>query len=126
MNENDGVSVELVHDSSTEHPKIHGSMVGLPEGFEELKGTHRLGRTIKSIAGAKAPKNLPLWVMMMMGLTLAILGVVLYPTVSEALFPVLLSGSLYILFPALVLWKDRRRYPKKLETDGETKRSEST
>ena len=122
MNENDGVSVELVHDSSNEHPKILGSMVGLPKGFVELGRTNRLRLAMKFGQQLKGPRKLVLWVMIMMGFALAIVGIALYPTDSDALLPLTLSGLLYILFPALLLWIDRRRYPKELETDGTRKR----
>ena len=123
MNESDGVAVELVHDSAMKHPKIRGSMVGLPEGFEDVGRTNRFSLVIKLLERVKAPRKLHLWVMMMIGFAISIVGVVRYPTDSEELFPVFLTGFLYTLFPAFALWIARRRYPKKLETDGVRKRT---
>ncbi|HHF2955190.1 TPA: hypothetical protein ACPJ0D_000317 [Vibrio diabolicus] len=126
----DGATIEILHDSEERHPSILGTIKGLPKGLEYL-GRFYTNKT----TNAKFPINfllssrkLVLWVTIFMGilfffgslLPAEITKIVIEkdPTNDTALRVILgVTGFVYTVMPATLLWSRREKYPKVLSTN---------
>jgi len=127
----DGATIEILHDSENRHPEIIGTIKGLPKGVEDL------GRVYSNKPmNVKPPFNfifpnrkLVFWTAIIMGLSLFILGVLPDGIVEIAVnekatedkgsvkIAFIITGALYTLLPASMLWYRREKYPKALKVD---------
>jgi hypothetical protein len=127
----DGAVIELLHDSKERYPVINGTIMGHPNGFEDL-GKVATNRAVK----AKYPLNiilgkpkLVLGAAIILGLGMTVIGLLPEELVkilikekedktlldSQSFFIVM--GLLYALLPASLLWMRRKRYPKNLDVE---------
>ena len=125
----DGASVELFHDSNSRYPKVTGSIMGLPRGFEDLGivDTMTVGLSSASLIETLVQnRRFALWVLVVLGLGIATMGVLpaevraamAFPEDTEVPWWVMVGlGLLYSAAPAALLWLRRKRHPKALSLD---------
>lgn len=128
LDPNDGASIELLHDSKENYPKILGTIRGLPKGVEDL-GTIVYSKPIKNSSPFNiliAHPKLILWITLLVGIGFMVLGLLPHDTLglqqalklgNDAISPkwsLVIAGSLYAVMPALLLWSRRAKYPKSL------------
>ena len=114
LDPNDGVVLEIIHDSEEKYPKITGTIKGLPKGFVDQ------GEVYENEATKIRKRRRMYSLTIAMGLAMLIIGFVpsdIFFTTkrppSSALFIIL--GILYAGVPAFLLWFHRGKYPKQLE-----------
>lgn len=133
LDPNDGVVLELLHDSNKRYPKITGTVKGLPNCFVDL-GSIYSGKQNKHKlrVGAFLFKysKIPFGVMIFIGFAMAIFGLIPQEArsviflnltgghesklINKPMF-FLILGFLYALPPVVILWSRRKKYPKQLE-----------
>jgi len=127
----DGATIEILHDSENRYPEIIGTIKGIPKGVEDL------GRVYSNKPVNAKPRfnliflnrKLIFWTAIIMGLSLFILGLLPNGIVEIALnekaienkgslkIAFVITGALYTLLPASMLWYRREKYPKALKVD---------
>lgn len=132
---NDGVVLEILHDSKERYPAITGTIKGLPCGFVDLGRIYTNNNyKSKGIIGVTLRYSKIIYgFAIFIGLSMAVFGLI--PQEIRELIAVNLNmmdgckpiasrsiafvvfGFLYALMPALLLWYRRKRYPKILEID---------
>lgn len=136
LDPNDGISMEILHDSKERHPKLNGTIMGFPKGFEDL-GRFDPNRPITGYRESKIPiailfkyRKLVFLIACAIGIGMVILGI-LPQDIVEMLFKesdsnmlkmnrshfFITIGALYAAMPAAILWFRRKKYPKKLEVN---------
>jgi hypothetical protein len=134
LDPNDGVVLEMLHNSKKSYPKITGTIKGLPKGLVDL-GTVRSSKQYKTrspFAALLNHRKLIYGIAIFLGLSMAIFGL-LPQELRENIFnnlrkpddtmltmePIFLVvlGLLYASMPAFFLWSRRKKYPKQLEFD---------
>ena len=112
----DGAVVELLHNSKKRYPKVHGSIMGLPKGFEDLGIVYAEDA---QLVGAPSfarfvfgNRRRVLWIVFIVSLAFAGFGAI--PTVR---WEVVAAGVAYAAMTAVLLWLRRKRYPKALRID---------
>lgn len=133
LDPDDGVVIELLHDSAQKYPTISGTIKGLPEGF--IDQGRVLGQKRNNLKGPmkiilERPKLL-FGTAIALGLGMVVFGIL--PNEAREFIAGLLSesstqktidqqplffivfGLLYASLPAFVLWSRRKKYPKQLE-----------
>ncbi|MGM8890086.1 hypothetical protein ACS8FA_04430 [Psychrobacter sp. 1Y1] len=127
----DGATIEILHDSENLYPKIIGTIKGLPKGVEDLGSVYsNKPINVKSPFGfIFANRKLVFWIAIILGLSVFILGLlpdeIVEIVVNEksvddkrALkIAFIITGALYTLLPASILWYRREKYPKALKAD---------
>lgn len=127
----DGATIEILHDSEELYPEIKGTIKGLPKGVEDLGRVYSNKATkVKMPLGLALPNvKLFLWIAMILGLSVLVLGLLPNDIVeiainkdiekikSPAKSVFIVTGILYFFLPAYMLWDRRERYPKALRID---------
>ena len=134
LDPSDGITLELLHDSSERYPNILGTIKGIPKGFDDL------GRVILNFVPAKNTKaknpllflsrkpKLVLSVAILLGLSMVLLGflpqetrdIILSNNVDDSFdqsIVFIIAGILYTAMRLSLLWLRRKRYPKLLEIE---------
>ena len=123
----DGAAVEVLHNSEKRYPKVHGSIMGLPKGFEDLGRVYEENVVSpKAIRFVTSRRGLA-WVLIVLGVVVAMAGA-LPPEYRQVImsragsdlpvsWTIVCAGLLYAALPMLLLWLRRRRYPKSLRIE---------
>lgn len=104
----DGATCEIVHDSQEHHPKISGSIRGIPSGFRALGKGRR----------SEGPKGYELWIWILTSVILIMFGVIIEYTDSDndsGGFIFVVMGIIYAILLAFILWTTKKSYPKNLD-----------
>lgn len=109
LDPNDGISLELLHDSEDWYPKVHGSIRGLPKGFEDLGELEADDITLFNRTRITKGDIFPL-IGMVMGLGIVVLS--LFPSRNWVM---LCIGLFCSIINMLVLLVTRKKYPRSLE-----------
>ncbi|MXZ10258.1 MAG: hypothetical protein F4Y79_12540 [Gemmatimonadetes bacterium] len=130
LDPSDGISLELLHDSKKRYPKVQGSIMGLPKGFEDLGIVYTdnitpFNRT--PLAIVLRNRKMVYWIAIGLGLGMVVIG--LLPQEFRGFFSIdsseemrpraslvmICLGLLYTAMPVLLLWVRRKKYPRSLE-----------
>ncbi|MBA5761457.1 hypothetical protein H2O73_03790 [Vibrio sp. 404] len=130
LDPNDGVTIEILHDSKARYPKFKGTIKGHPKCFEDLGGVVFFGRKITRKSGPLGLIYSNFKLFMLIPILMGI-GAVLLGTQPEFLMGLLgkkggdssvgtkwemvIVGFLYIILPAVLLLMTRAKYPKSLK-----------
>ncbi|WP_430468852.1 hypothetical protein [Vreelandella titanicae] len=132
LNPNDGLILEILHDSEKRYPKITGSIKGVPKGFLDLGSVYEDKQAkIKGPLGIVLSKTRILFgVTVALGLGLMLFGllpeglrqvVVKFPSDAESVKSIaeqplffIVLGGVYAAMPIYFLWSRRKKYPKNL------------
>jgi len=132
LDPNDGIVLEILHDSKERYPEVTGTIRGLPKGFEDL-GRVYPNRPVK----VKHPLNILLSrpKLVFGGAIIVGLGMVIFGLLPQEIRDVLVTdshenkyridqslffvilGIVYAAMPASILWIRRKKYPKQLEIE---------
>lgn len=122
----DGAAVELLHNSEKRYPKVHGSIMGLPKGFEDLGRVYEETFLSTGALSFFGNRRVLFWVLIVVGVGFATAGA-LPPEYRQILraadtdapvsWTMIGFGLLYAAMPVLLLWLRRRRYPKSLRIE---------
>lgn len=136
LDPNDGVSIEVLHDSKERYPELNGTIKGLPKGFEDLGRVYtnnvpnRIVKSKSPIAIIFGHRKLVFLLATLIGIGMVIFGLLpqemrdlllteggeTKPKIDQSYFFIVL-GVVYAAMPASVLWLRRKRYPKLLEIE---------
>jgi len=133
LDPDDGVVIELLHDSANKYPELTGTIKGLPNGFVDhgrvmekrsIKGKGVLGLLLNNHKFIFA-------VAIAIGLAFTIFGLLpqewrdlmlntlpeseKQKSITEQPLFFIVFGLLYSSMPAFLLWLRRKKYPKQLE-----------
>lgn len=138
----DGARIDILHTSERRHPKIEGSLRGIPKGVSRIDPSPAFAFDLVFRRFSRNPN--PLYAaMLFLGITGLAVGALptawleaikgslssasAEPTkspVSEIRFLALFIGGTYTLFPALAYLGKRKKYPSALDHD-ESKKDEA-
>jgi hypothetical protein len=120
----DGAVVEVLHTGEKRHPDVLGTIRGIPRGIVNL-GRVRALDIFPSFTGhlvdralQKARRLIPVFLLagavVLGGLAVSAPAVIVRTKTQRAFF--LFFSGMYTI-PAILRWKDRRRFPKTLQID---------
>ena len=118
----DGASIELLHTSEDRYPRICGSIMGLPRGFEDL-GAIRTAEALAARGSASWAliriRRFTNGAVLVMGLIMTGMGFVpleIRENYSDPLpgWILIVGGLLYMALPAGQMFLKRRRHPRAL------------
>lgn len=125
----DGISIELFHDSEDLYPKVHGSIMGLPKGVEDLGelGPDDIPPFNRTILERILRGKTVYLITMVIGLGMVVMGLFLpetwdpfasgiKKTRSSVNWVMIFLGLLYTAMPALALWLRRKSIQGRLKS----------
>jgi hypothetical protein len=114
----DGAVIEVLHTGSTRYPAVGGTIMGLPQGLSYF-GIANDGSIRTPLF--RVPRKYFSVVMIIFGFYFAASPYfpTFYETANKTLPPsiVMALGAAYSAFGAALLWRSRRRYPRRLHCD---------
>lgn len=130
LDPNDGVTIEILHDSKARYPKFKGTIKGHPKCFEDLGGVVLIDEKISKVGGpiGLIYSNMKLFmsVAVFMGIAVVLFGT--QPTFllellgknttdspQDIRWELVIGGASYIILPIIVLLMTREKYPKSLK-----------
>lgn len=131
LDENDGMTFEIVHTDLSPYPEVHGTFKGIPQGIQDL-GKVDMRKTICNNIIQCISKDIKLQLIIMSVLGLFILIIGLYPHLLEKMNNInktindivisseymniflIILGFMYLIIPLIILIFNRKRFPKSL------------
>ncbi|MCR9366762.1 hypothetical protein [Vibrio antiquarius] len=130
LDPNDGVTIEILHDSKARYPKFKGTIKGHPKCFEDLGGVVLFGQKTTKVTGPLGLiySNIKLFMIIpiLMGIGAVLFGIqpeffmgLLGEERGDSLvgmkWEMIVVGFLYIILPTALLLTTRAKYPKSLK-----------
>jgi hypothetical protein len=131
----DGVVIEILHDSQKEYPNLSGAIKGIPKGVIDL-GKFQPVRDMNTLKGLERAiyimdnKRVFHYIAIILGLVIVAMGLLPEETIESIRLAMredkssidssvlVLVGLVYAALPISLLWAKRKRYPRLLEMDG--------
>lgn len=128
LDQNDGMIFEIIHTDINIYPQIMGTIKGIPEGIQNFGQVDLFNsRNCKNKLFCLLNSKIFLFLVMSIGGTFLLL-IGIYPSLYEKIqsynnlfipneisriFSIII-GIFYFIFPILLFWQKRKRFPKKL------------
>jgi len=126
----DGVTIEILHDSTDKYPTISGTIKGIPKGFENYGTIRKYIGEMKLFNAVYGVKVIYIaYISAFIGALMMIAGIIIpidqskHPIVKidEIIFnnPIfsIIMGVFYILPSLYIIWSKRTKYPKSLGSE---------
>lgn len=128
LDQNDGMIFEIIHTDINIYPEIMGTIKGIPEGIQNFGQVDLFNsRNCKNKLFCLLNSKIFLFLVMSFGGTFLLL-IGIYPSLYEKIHSYnslfisneisriffIIIGIFYFIFPILLFWQKRKRFPKKL------------
>lgn len=124
LDPSDGLVVELLHTGQERHPKVLGTIRGIPQGPKNRGRVVSQRPQMREMPFNRSRKTFAT-IVVVVGVLVSLSGILLPlfdqqgPTAKTAVprYALLSAGALYAGLGCLVLWRLRRRYPRALHSE---------
>ena len=119
----DGCVIEILHTGERRHPKLFGTVKGIPQGLKNLGALLSQLRT--SSKGFPKSRQTIGFIAIAIGILMSLAGTFISFKAADAgalknkilTYGVVIFGLLYAGLGCMVFWITRRRYPRSLQTE---------